>query len=56
MALPDFEQEYLDEAMEFLNKGEDFSGMTLDRYILRRLDEDEETDDFDEDEVVFLKR
>lgn len=56
MALPDFEQEYLDEAMDFLKKKKDFSGMSLDRYILQRLDEDEEPDEFNPDDVIFIER
>ncbi|WP_121639540.1 hypothetical protein [Virgibacillus sp. Bac330] len=56
MALPDYEQDYLEEAMEKLTKKDEFSGMALDNFILRRLDEDEEEEEFDPDEVLYIKR
>lgn len=55
MALPDYEKKYLDEAMRVNAEKNDYSGMGLDRYILRKLDE-EEDDDFNEEEVIFIKR
>lgn len=55
MALPEFEQIYLGEALDELKGGNDFTGMTLDRFILRKLDE-EEKDDFDVEGIVFLER
>ncbi|NPC93890.1 hypothetical protein HOO54_17125 [Bacillus sp. WMMC1349] len=56
MALPTFEQEYLVEAMQYLSKKQDFSGMSLDRYILHKLDESEDDSIFDMDDVIFLER
>ncbi|WP_099303266.1 hypothetical protein [Bacillus sp. Marseille-P3800] len=55
MALPDYDQKYLDEAIRFNAEKNDYSGMSLDRYILRKLDEEEE-DDFNEDEAIFIKQ
>ncbi|MBO3796470.1 hypothetical protein ACTOS9_21785 (plasmid) [Bacillus subtilis] len=55
MALPLEEQVYLSEAMEQLKKENDFSGMSLDRYILKKLDESEQ-DSFDMDDVIFIER
>ncbi|MFS0615310.1 hypothetical protein [Lederbergia ruris] len=56
MALPDFEQVYLDEAIEYLTNQNDFSGMSLDRFILKRLDEDEEADEFNPNDIIFIER
>jgi len=56
MALPDFEQEYLDEAMQHLKNQNNFSGMALDRFILKRLDEDETPDEFDSNDIIFIER
>ncbi len=56
MALPEFEQVYLDEAMEYLGKENNFSGMALDRFILKRLDEDETPDEFNPDDIIFIER
>lgn len=55
MALPDFEQVFLLEAIEVLKEGNDFSGMVLDRYILRKLDEQDE-DEFNSNDVIFIER
>lgn len=56
MALPDFEQEYLDKALEHLSKEKDYTGMALDRLIYLLMDLDEPEDDFDPDNVVFIER
>jgi len=56
MALPDFEQNYLDEAIKHLTNKNDFSGMSLDRFILRRLDEDETPDEFNPNDIIFIER
>ena len=55
MALPDYEQVYLEDAMRELAPQKKFTGWDLDRYILQRLDM-EEDDDFDPDDVIFLDR
>ncbi|RFA33847.1 hypothetical protein CAI16_13410 [Virgibacillus dokdonensis] len=55
MALPKYEQKYLDESMKELEKKDMYRGMELDRLILRKLDED--TDDgWNEEGVVFIER
>ena len=56
MALPEYEQEYLEEAMQSLAKRNEFSGMELDRLILHLIDLDAPVDEFDPDEVVFIER
>lgn len=55
MALEDYEIEYLERAMEDLKKKNDFSGMALDRYILKLIDMNEKEDDFNEEDVIFLE-
>lgn len=55
MALPDYEERYLDDAMRELALQEKFSGMDLDEYFTLRIAMDEE-DDFNEDDVVYLER
>lgn len=56
MALPDFEQVYLDEAIKYLTNQNDFSGISLDRFILKRLDEEEEADEFNPNDIIFIER
>ncbi|MBE3569054.1 MAG: hypothetical protein IMW92_02725 [Bacillales bacterium] len=55
MGLLDYEQVYLDDAMKELARRNQFSGYDLDRYILQRLDMEEE-DDFDPNDVIYLER
>ncbi|MCY8497744.1 hypothetical protein P8917_10065 [Bacillus atrophaeus] len=55
MALEPHEQTYLCEAMNFLSKKNNFSGMALDRYIMEKIDADDQ-DDFDINEVIFVER
>lgn len=57
MALPDFEIEFLDVALKELKmeKNVDYSGMALDRRIMRKYDESID-DDFDEYDVVYIER
>ena len=54
MGLEDYEIEHLEKAMAYLKTKKDFSGMALDRYILKLIDMDEKEDDFNENDVIFL--
>jgi len=56
MALPDFEQDFLDEALEVLSEQHKFSGMELDQFILQRLDESEATDDITLEEIMAMDK
>lgn len=56
MRLDTDEQRYLDEAMKYNENKEDYSGMALDRYILQKLDEEDEEDDFDQNNTIFIHR
>lgn len=51
MVLPEYEIEYLDDAVKELAPQGKFTGMDLDHYILMRLDMEEEP--FDEDDVLY---
>ncbi|CAM3759346.1 hypothetical protein BSI_44020 [Bacillus inaquosorum KCTC 13429] len=55
MALQPYEQEFLQEAMNYLSKKNDFSGMALDRYIMEKIDRNDQ-DDFNPNEVIFVER
>ncbi|MCX2829150.1 hypothetical protein ORL93_26125 [Bacillus sp. DHT2] len=50
--MPDYELEYLDDAMRELAPQGKFTGMDLDRYISMRLNMQEE-ETFDEDDVLY---
>lgn len=55
MALPDYEQVYLNEAMEELAQQNKFTGMDLDQYILCRLDqEDEDIGPLHDEDIIYL--
>ncbi|MDA2067943.1 hypothetical protein [Bacillus cereus] len=56
MELEDYEQKYLDQAMKELAIEGEYSGYHLDRRILLLIDIHEDEDDFDEDDVVYIKR
>lgn len=53
MALPDYEQKYVEDGMKELASQAKFTEFDLDHYILMRLDMEEEEDDFDEDDVLY---
>ncbi|MEC0434412.1 hypothetical protein P8832_09590 [Bacillus subtilis] len=55
MDLQPYEQEFLQEAMNYLSKKNDFSGMALDRYIMEKIDANDQ-DDFNPNEVIFVER
>ncbi|MEV2910491.1 hypothetical protein ABNF65_18200 [Paenibacillus larvae] len=57
MALPDYEQEYLDDAMKELAPKEKFTGMDLDEYFVLRMAMDEDDiGDIDDDDTIYRKR
>lgn len=55
MELKDYEQEYLEKAMKELEIEQLYTGFDLDRRILVLIDMDEEDDDFDEDDVIYIR-
>ena len=55
MDLQPYEQEFLQKAMNYLSKKNDFSGMALDRYIMEKIDANDQ-DDFNPNEVIFVER
>lgn len=56
MALPEYEQKYLDEAIKVLSSKNKFTGMDLDRYILSKLDDDEDdVGEIDDDDIVYIR-
>lgn len=57
MALPDYEQEYLDDAIKELTPKEKFTGMDLDEYFVLRMAMDEEDiGEIDDDDTIYRKR
>ncbi|WP_434180336.1 hypothetical protein [Bacillus thuringiensis] len=55
MGLEDYEQKYLDQAMQELVAEGKYTGYHLDRRILLLIDMHEDEDDFDEDDVVYIR-
>ncbi|MCM3202693.1 hypothetical protein [Bacillus cereus] len=55
MELEDYEQKYLNQAMKELAAEEKYTGYDLDRRILLLIDMHEDEDDFDEDDVVYIR-
>ncbi|MEF7637798.1 hypothetical protein [Bacillus thuringiensis] len=55
MELEDYEQKYLDLAMQELVAEGKYTGYHLDRRILLLIDMHEDDDDFDEDDVVYIR-
>ncbi|RFA33849.1 hypothetical protein CAI16_13420 [Virgibacillus dokdonensis] len=56
MALPNYEQAHLDEAMKNCDILNEHLGVELDRMILYLIDKNAPEDDFDPDEVLYIKR
>lgn len=55
MELEDYEQKYLDQAIQELVAEGKYTGYHLDRRILLLIDMHEDEDDFDEDDVVYIR-
>ncbi|MFF1291262.1 hypothetical protein ACFVXR_27840 [Bacillus thuringiensis] len=55
MELEDYEQKYLDQAMQELVAEGKYTGYHLDRRILLLIDMHEDEDDFDEDDVIYIR-
>ncbi|MEB9694870.1 MULTISPECIES: hypothetical protein [Bacillus cereus group] len=55
MELEDYEQKYLNQAMKELAAEGKYTGYDLDRRILLLIDMHEDEDDFDEDDVVYIR-
>ncbi|WP_242309688.1 hypothetical protein [Bacillus thuringiensis] len=55
MELEDYEQKYLDQAIKELAAEGKYTGYDLDRRILLLIDMHEDEDDFDEDDVVYIR-
>jgi len=55
MDLADYEQEYLDTAMRGLAEEGNYSGFDLDRRILLLIDMNEDDDDFDPNDAVYIR-
>ncbi|ENQ3081194.1 hypothetical protein ACEOWG_004558 [Bacillus cereus] len=56
MALPDYEQKYLEDGMKELASQGKFTGMDLDGYFVLRMAMDEEdVDPIDDDDILFFR-
>lgn len=57
MDLPDYEQVFLDAAINELTPLGKFTGMDLDQFIVQRLDEeDEDIGELNDPDIIYLKR